>query len=283
MAPKLVWLVVNARSGSNSEAAVDQLVATLTENGLAPGRTVSFPEDSLPTRGELDAAGVGLLVVYTGDGTLNAAIMAAAGWNGTVLVLPGGTKNLLSIRLHGNAPSDEIVRRIGDGAMRPVRVSVARCEKGDALAGLLVGPGTAWVDVREAMRDGDIAGMARNASAAIGETTGGAMVRMTDPVRGRAGGYPMIEITPSHRGLQADAYYAEGAGELLLQSLALLRRNFREGPHTLLGLFDEFTLENVDGKPLAVLIDGEPAQLPPRARFTVAECDVDLLATWHGY
>lgn len=70
---------------------------------------------------------------------------------------------------------------------------------------------------------------------------------------------------------------------MLQQSLALLRRSFREGPHTRLGLVDEVTLETRDGTPLKILIDGEPATLPAKAKFTVAPCEVDLLATHYGF
>jgi hypothetical protein len=125
--------------------------------------------------------------------------------------------------------------------------------------------------------------MAEGTSDALAETTGGSMVRVCGPRLGKDEGYPLIEFTPSHRGIQLDAFHAEGAGELLQQSWALLRRNFREGPHTRLGLVDEVTLETCDGAPLEVLIDGEPATLPPKATFTVAPCEVDLLATHYGF
>ena len=93
----------------------------------------------------------------------------------------------------------------------------------------------------------------------------------------------MIEFTPSHRGLQLDAYHAKDPGDFLRQGWALLRRRFREGPHDRLGLFDELTLENCEGEPIEVLLDGEPASLGSRATFSVAACEVDLLATAHGY
>ena len=64
---------------------------------------------------------------------------------------------------------------------------------------------------------------------------------------------------------------------------SLLRRRFREGPHERLGLFDEPELENCEGSPIGVLLDGEPATLGSRATFSMAACEVDLLATAHGY
>ena len=50
---------------------------------------------------ELDAAGIKRLAIFTGDGSLNAAITNLYGWGGKILVLPGGTMNLLCKRLNG--------------------------------------------------------------------------------------------------------------------------------------------------------------------------------------
>lgn len=278
-----IWLMVNARSGSNNDAAIDALEGACTGNGFAVERLVRFPDEDLPTPAQLDAAEIDRLAIFTGDGTLNAAITGLYGWGGSVIVLPGGTMNLLSLRLHGENDTPTILRRIANGACRAVRPLAARCAKGDALAGLLAGPGTAWANVREAMRDLDMAGLAQGTSDAVAKTSGGTTVRCADPALGHDDGYPLIEITPSHRGMQIDGYRSDGAREVLQQSWALLRRNFREGPHERLGLLDEATLESANGDPLEVLIDGEAATLPPRATFTVAPCEVDLLATQHGF
>lgn len=284
MGAKTSWLIVNARSGSATAAAIEATGQALADRGMAVSRALEFPSDDLPNPAGLTDAGVSRLVVFTGDGSLNAVIRAVDGWDGEVLVLPGGTMNLLCHRLHGNdVECGEILDRIASGAFRPVRPQMACCEEGSALAGLLVGPGTAWGGVREAMRDLDVPALAESAGEALNETTAGARVRMAAPAVGHEGGYALIELTPSHRGLQVDGFSYDGPGEFLQQSWAVLRRRFREGPHERLGLLDEVVLENVDGEPLPILIDGEPAILDPRAKFTVAPCPVDLLATHHGF
>ena len=284
MDPLVSWLIVNSRSGSNSEVAVASVEAALAERGMSPARKIAFPDEGLPDAATLEAAGVDRLTVYTGDGSLNAVIDATAGWSGELLVLPGGTMNLLSQRLHGeNAPIPFILDAVARGAYRPVRPLMACCDGGRAHAGVLVGPGTAWAEVREAMRDFDVAGLAQGTGEALAVTTGGARVRIVDPAIGQDEGYPLIELTPSHRGIQVDGYRSEGPGDLIQHGWALLRRRFREGPHERLGLFDRLTIENCAGEPVQVLIDGEPATLGPRAVFTVAPCEVDLLATSHGF
>ncbi|UYH54570.1 acylglycerol kinase family protein [Qipengyuania sp. SS22] len=284
MAPLKSWLIVNSRSGSNSEAALVALERSLAAYAMPTAETIAFPAEELPTRTVLESADVARLIVFTGDGTLNAVIEAVAGWSGEVLVLPGGTMNLLSARLHGpDTDYDAILERIARGAFRPVRPKMACCSAGRAHAGVLVGPGTAWAEVREAMRDFDVAGLAQGTSEALAETTGGSRVKMVEPAIGHDDGYPLIELTPSHRGIQVDGFRIESAGEFLQQSWALLRRSFRKGPHERLGLLDRLVIENCAGEPIEVLIDGEPAKLGSRAEFTVEDCPVDLLATAHGF
>ena len=278
------WLVVNSQSGSNSESACSALHGGLSDRDMKPDRVLEFPEDDAPTAADLDSHGVDRLFVFTGDGSVNAVVESVRGWKGEVVVLPGGTMNLLSGRLHGDMQSlDAILNGIARGAYRAVRPLVAECAAGRAYAGVLIGPGTAWAMVREAMRDLDVARFASETGEAIAQTTGGARVAIVDPPIGHQDGYPLIELTPSHRGLQVEAYRPTNPTEMLQQSWAVLRRRFREAPHDRLGLHDRLQIANCSGQSLDVLLDGEPARLDAEAQFSVVECDVDLLATTHGF
>ncbi len=285
-----IWLVANPASGSNDEEALKALKSQCEERGLCLTRRIAFPREDLPTPAELDEAGIGIVAVFAGDGTINALITALEGWRGAVLVLPGGTMNLLSIRLHGEKTSSQIVDDVSRGATRRVRPAIVRCEAGTALAGLLVGPATAWGDVREAMRDIDIPGFVGETIAAVEKSTAGEMVRCVEPPAGSPDGYPLLMFTPEglnevggadgHFSLKA--YHADNVGDFMKQGLAIMRRNFREGPHDDLGNFEAMTLESAEGGALALLIDGEAAEISATARFETATCGVDLIATARG-
>lgn len=276
------WLLANAASGSNTPAALEELQGCLADNGITIRRMIAFPDDRLPSPADLEAGGVELLVIYTGDGTLNAALAELAEWDGAVLVLPGGTMNLLSKRLHGDFTPTEIVAVVAAGGSRRRRVNRIAGECGDAYAGLLAGPGTHWGTVREAMREGDIAAVASGAAEALAKSTGETTVRAVDPPLGSRQGYPLLDLTPGEHGIQLNGYHAGNLSELAQQGWALLRRRFREGPHDRLGIVDHITLENVDGSPVEVLLDGEMCDAGPRVTFRVALSEVDLLATHHG-
>src|SRR5690606_27542115 len=108
-----------------------------------------------------------------------------AGWSGAVLVLPGGTMNLLYHRLFGDQTMDQAIAAAACGNVRRHRPSIVRCPAGDAYAGVLAGPGAAWSHVREAMRKIDLLEMAVEAREAINETLSGPMIACREPKLGR--------------------------------------------------------------------------------------------------
>ena len=270
-------LVVNCRSGSYDREAIDAILEHATELGCGATREIRIPDDDCPGPDDLDENE--LLAIYAGDGTVNATVTGLYGWNGAVLILPGGTMNLLSKRLHGDTDWRTIMERVGPGAARRIRPNIIRTGQGDALAGVMAGPGTSWNEVREAMRDIDMGGIAAGTVAAFGETTGGARIALVDPAIGREEGYPMIEAFPAEQGLDVHAYHADDAGEFIVQLGALVARDFRNGPHDTYGPLERVHLQSDDGAPMGLLLDGEPAPAGPREELAVARCEVDLLAT----
>ena len=272
-----IWLVRNEASGSNDEDALAALEGCCAEAGFRIARQTCFPDEPLPGPDELDAAGIDLAAVFTGDGTANSLITALAGWGGAVLVLPGGTMNLLYHRLHGNRDMAEVFALAAAGEARRRRPGVIRCPQGTAMVDLLAGPGTSWYEVREAMRDADMLAVADSAAHALEETLGEPGIACREV--GRAEGYPLVMLTPHDEGIEISGFHAETPGELVAQGWALLRRNFREGPHDVLGLLPRLMLESTDGEPYGLLLDGEKAEAPGAQEFVLAPCEVDLLAT----
>lgn len=276
---RTIWLVTNPASGSNDEAALAVLDEAFENAGCRIGRKLAFHQDGPPGPADLRAAGIDRVAVFTGDGTINAVVTGLYGWDGAVLVLPGGTMNLLARRLHGDADAAEIIARAGAGKARRMRPQIVRSRCGDGLTGILAGPGTSWNDVREAMREADVLGLVSSAAEAIGESTGSPKVVCRDPACGRSEGYSLIMVTPEDDALEVDGYYAESFADYAKQGIALLRRNFRDGPHEWLGRHPTLRLACAEGGPMGLLIDGEPREGAAMESFTLAPCEVDLLAT----
>lgn len=271
------WLLVNAASGSNTDAAIRDLMAAFAAVEATPQRVVDVPRDGLPDHPHLTDGGVSRLAVFAGDGTVNSVVTGLEGWDGEVLILPGGTANLLARALHGERAATEVVRDLP--RLVQVRRPCIRTGQGVALIEVLAGPGATWSDVREGLRDGDLSGVAASSLEAIRQSTGGAMVSIVDPPLGRAEGYPGVRLEVAASGMLVEAYGADTVGDYFLQGMALLRRDYRQGPHEDLGAVRDLTCRSLESEPIALMIDGERRTGAAEERFLLAELAVDLLAS----
>lgn len=279
---KTIWLAVNAASGSNNDGAVLALEEAFNDAGCKIARRVGFHDEGPPSLDQLRREAVDILVIFTGDGTVNSIVSGLHGWEGAILVLPGGTMNILAGRLHGDAEPADIIAKVAAGQVRVTRPIVVRSRHGDGLSGVLAGPGATWAEVREAMRDVDLIGTIKGAAEAIGESAGGPKVYCSEPNCGRADGYSAIQLAPTEQGLVVEGYYAETIADYAKQGMALLRRNFREGPHDDMGVHRSVRLCCPEGETMALLIDGEQFDAASEETFVAARCEVDMLATADG-
>lgn len=271
-----IWLATNSASGSYSEQAVEALEAAFVAAGRPLAQIVTIPDHDAPDPAALEAAGVDVLAIYTGDGTINGLVAGLSGWAGRILVLPGGTQNLLAKTLHGDATTEAIVEAFGRDELDAVTRHLVRTSQGDALCEVLAGPGARWSDVREAMREGDIGGMATTLGEALGESAGGALVAVAAPALGKPDGYPAVRVYPQGGMLAVDGYAADTLAEYAQQGLALLLRDFREGPHDELGRHDHVVCRS--GEPIELMIDGERRTGEREERFALGECPIEFLA-----
>jgi len=274
---RIVWLVVNGASGSNDEEAVARVREALAAGGATPARVVDIQDDPCPDVAMLREAGVGLVAVFGGDGTINGLIGGLDGWDGSALALPGGTANLLARELHGERSAEEIAASVA--TLHPVRRQSITCSQGRALIEVLAGPGATWSDVREGIREGDIVEVATTGAEAVRQSVAGPVVHLREPLIGRESGYTGIRLVPDSARMVVTGYGAETFGDYLLQGMALLKRDYREGPHEELGQHGEVRCGSSDGEAIELMIDGERRTGGSEERFSLAELAVDLLAT----
>jgi hypothetical protein len=274
-----LWLVVNPASGSSDEAAQQALLDRLAQAGQAAERVLDITKNPDLSPDALDSAGIGTLAIFTGDGTLSAVIGGLCDWQGDVLVLPGGTTNLLAKGLHGEEVTLEtVVAAFARGALIPVRRNAISWSGGLAVCELLARPGATWSDVREELRDGNMVAMAQSAVEAARHSGSGALVRLSQPDIGKEEGYGGVRLVPEQAGLVVDGYGADTVADYLRQGLALLRRNFREGPHDELGSHRTVHCETVDGAEMDLMVDGERMTGKAQETFSLAPLPVNLLA-----
>jgi len=265
------WLIVNINSGSYDADACDSIDAALDAAGWPCDRIVRFPDDELPDRASLDAEGVDRVAIFTGDGTINSLATALEGWGGELLVLPGGTLNLLSKRLHGDRPAEAIVADLLHA--RTTRIPVIRGAGVTALVGVILGPTTAWGEVREKMRHFDVGGLVETVPAAWSETLGEDGVRLA----GSDTRYPALNLTPLADDILVQGFLADNAAHLLSHGFAWLGGDFRDGPHDDLGRQARVTVAG-DGT-IGMLYDGERGEAESGASFAHDTLDLTLIAT----
>lgn len=259
-----ILFIYNERSGTCDPALVSEIEELFAQRGWPVGQVRSIDEQPLPTREELEEQGVGLAIIFGGDGSLAAAADALEGWEGTLLPLPGGTMNLLAHALHGDLGPVDIVKAYLDGEGAVLRTPVMRAGDLTAYTGIIVGPTAAWGQVREALRNRDLVALAGEVPNAVAATFEEPGVNL----EGDETSYPAIFIEPGRSGLRAYGVLAGSAGDLFRHGWAWLSGDFREGPSEMLIVAPELRVDS-PAKTVDLLVDGEQsvAQAPFEIRL----------------
>ena len=266
-------LVCNGQSGSHDDAVLGQIVETCRTHGTPLVAVFALPDDDIPDAAELARRDIDLLLVWTGDGTINAAATKAAGWDGAILPLPGGTLNLLSKELHGDRPAPEILADALQGKRRRRPVPTIRSDGGDAFITIVAGPATRWAEVRETMRQDGLIEASRSAPDALDAMMNAPGVA----VSGHGRPYPAVILTPTPDGIRADGILTEGTVDVLRHGLAWLGGDFRDGPSEEIVRGKTITLESA--APINLEYDGELGEMASPARFGLGTSATDFIAT----
>lgn len=270
-------LIVNGASGSADAISRDQIGDCLAKNSWTIGTTFDCREDQIPNASSLAGTNTELVIILGGDGTLHSILPRFEKWTGAVLTLPGGTTNLLCHELYNEGEVESALELFCQGKLVTRRRNCIRWDDEIALTEVLAGPGARWSEVREEMRDADIGSAIGTAMDIIGEGISGPGMLVTDPAQGREDGYAGVRLIPGATGIAIEGYGLDEIGEILSQGTAILRRNFREGPHDDLVGAPEVALESADGEPMALMVDGERRECGPQMRFSLAPFELDLL------
>ena len=266
-------LICNTQSGSHDEAVREQIAELCRAHGAPLVATFALPDGDIPDAAALKQQGIDLLLVWTGDGTVNAAATTAAGWDGAILVLPGGTLNLLSKALHGDRPVTEILADALQDNVRRSPIPTINSNAGTAFITVIAGPATRWAAVRETMRQDGLIEASRAAPEALDTMMNAPGVR----VAGNDQAYPAVILTPTPQGIRAHGILTEGTGDVLRHGLAWLGGDFRDGPSAEIANGETIILESA--ATISIEYDGELGETGSPARFGLGTSAVDFLTT----
>lgn len=260
------WLILNPASGSVTEdPSIEALAA---EIGIIVVRTTSFPDDALPDAADLIGDAIELLILFAGDGTINAAACALDRWGGTVLVLPGGTMNMLAKQLHGDAAPAAILTR-ATAQPTPPTIALPFVEAGPhrAFVALIAGPPSVWAHAREAVRKGRLTAAWRAARLAWARSfAGGVRLRRMADDRGRDRRHRAVVAIPHAEGLEIAAIDVAGWMGAARLGLEWLAGDWRASPTVATSWPEEAWLDG--GRAIHMLFDGETVKLPAPVRVT---------------
>ena len=141
------------------------------------------------------------------------------------------------------------------------------------MVNMIAGPTTIWAEVREQMRQRDIAGAAALVPEAFEQSIGGEAVHLESDVRD----YQAISMTPSADGIMIDGLLADSPTLLLRHAIAWIGGDFRDGPSEELATRPSATI--VSAEPLGLLMDGESAEGSTRVTFTLDPAPVAFVVT----
>lgn len=254
-------IIVNEKSGSVPEDGRDQLAAFISEEGHTPVLPADL-EGSLEGQVEsLIAAECEAIAVWGGDGTICAVLQTANG-QVPVLVLPGGTMNLLPKRLHdGELDWKKIVYNvlknpksgwISAGEVDGQRFYVA------ALFGQLTHLGAS----REAVREGAIlqaVSILTDRDALDIESNIHIEVDQEDGMRDCPA--TAVAVLPSEGGgLEIAVVAPDNHLDLAASVMDALARGWRESAHFHAEGATAIRMRHAEGKAIPATIDGEPCE-----------------------
>ncbi|MFC3581208.1 diacylglycerol/lipid kinase family protein [Sphingomonas hylomeconis] len=260
---KSVWFITNPASGSTSQAKCDAIQAVFAERGLTLAGRTAFPADDLPEPAALDAAGVDTAILFAGDGTVNAAVSRLAAWRGKILILPGGTMNLLAKALHGDADASAIVHAAHRGG-ETVALPVVAAGPHRGLVGVILGPAASWVRARELVRAGRLRGLLRAMRHAWAKTfTRGIRLEDVPALRHRQ---QAIFVMPDNGNLDLRGIDARAWRSIVALGWDWLTGDWIASPAVT--QVHVAALRVAGRKPTLALFDGEPVMLAPGVTIT---------------
>ncbi len=270
-----LWFITNPNSGTATRAKCEALEAVFEESGLKLAGRTEFPEQKLPEAEELDSGGVDTVVLFAGDGTINAALCALDRWQGAFLILPGGTMNLLAKGLHSETDPHKIVHaaRASDR-----RVSLPYVIAGEhrAFVGLILGPAAAWGRAREAVRKGRLGRLVSATKAAWRKTFHQRGIRIEGALN-LDDSYQAVFVTPDLHGLEVAAVDAREWGAIAQLGWGWLTGDWVAAHAVSEGWTQELRVHG--RKPVMALFDGEPVALQPHEKIRSGKSLETFIAT----
>lgn len=271
-----LWLITNPGSGSTSQAHCAAIEALVHERGLVLAGRTDFPADPVPDAADLAAAKVDTVVLFAGDGTINAAACALDRFSGVALILPGGTMNMLARMLHGDADTAAIVAAAHENR-RTKRLPLVEAGPHRAFVAAIIGPAARWGSAREAARHGRLRRMVAAARLAWRRSFSRSRRVRVIGETGLASAHQALVAVPGDERFEAAAITATHMTQALRLGANWLTGGWRHDPAV--ARAHVVALHLSSRRPIPALFDGEPVTLPRDAEVRAGRSRLRFLTT----
>lgn len=265
--------LVNPAAGGVAADGLDRIRAALQTAGVSNAEVVELDTDNCETQlSELARQDPDMFVVWGGDGTLRTAMSTLGERTRNLLLLPGGTMNMLTKAIHGDLPWDEILSRVIAEPRR--RTIPAGAANGHTFyCAMIAGAPVRLAEAREAVRRGELVKAASEAKSALESLESlhlDAKFRNGYDLGGKLPQTSMIAalVGPLSRGggmeiAALSDLSATGAMALVWSSLV---SDWRTAENVQIVPAQSLEISSEDGEDIPVLIDGESLEAGSRVR-----------------
>lgn len=276
----------NSKSGSVPADARERLLSVLEGAGHAHAELVEAdPGDPGAQLRELAGQSPDLFIVWGGDGTLRAALTEVGAKTSNLLLLPGGTMNLLPHILHGEKGWEDVLRDVIKSPRR--KTLPAGILNGQPFyCAMLAGAPARFAEAREALRRGDLGKAAGEAKAAIDVlntlhlaarySNGYAFTDARLPTSSVIGAV-VGALTKTGEGMEVASLANPTTGGALNVVWTSFFSDWRNAPGVEVAPATSLDIDGEDGEQIPVIADGEPADVDDHVHVTFREKAAECL------
>jgi diacylglycerol kinase family enzyme len=270
----------NPAAGSVPPDGADRLRSVLDNAGVREADIVQTDSsDCVGQLKQLGASNPDMFVIWGGDGTLKAALEIVGRSTPNLVLLPGGTMNLLPKQIHGDKPWDKV---LADVLAAPKRKMLPAGKVNDELffCAMLAGAPARFAEARESLRRGELVKAAVEARAAIDTLNTLALsASFKDRYSFEGGQLPTTSIigavvgslTKSGKGMEVAALADPTATGALNVVWTSFFTDWRSAPGVTVTPATSLEIGNEDGGEIPVIADGEHIKAGSKVRVSFVE------------
>jgi diacylglycerol kinase family enzyme len=270
----------NPKSGSVPSDARERLTAVLAEAGINDAELIETdPDDCDGQLRKLAEMAPDLFVVWGGDGTIRAALSIVGPTTPNLVLLPGGTMNLLPRAIHGEKAWDVALR---DVLAAPKRIDLPAGEVNGQrfYCAMMAGAPAHFAEVRESLRRGEIVKAAAATSSAM------EILKSMHLEASYGDGYSFVDsrlptssvigaligsLTRSGEGMEVASLANPTATGALNVVWTSFFTDWRNAPGVEVAPATSLDISGGDGQEIPIIADGEPVDSAQRVKVSFVE------------